>query len=70
MSRSITAVAGDIRHGNSGGPAIDRKGRVQATIFAARIGASGGFGIPAAVVRRVLGSAGQRPVSTGACAAG
>ncbi len=70
VSRSITAVAGDIRHGNSGGPAIDRTGRVQATIFAARIGASGGFGIPADVVRRVLDSAGQRPVSTGACAAG
>jgi S1-C subfamily serine protease len=70
VSRSITAVAGAIRHGNSGGPAIDRKGRVEATIFAARIGASGGFGIPADVVRRVLDSAGQSPVSTGACAAG
>jgi S1-C subfamily serine protease len=70
VSRSITAVAGDIRHGNSGGPAIDRDGRVEATIFAARIGASGGFGIPADVVRRVLDSAAQRPVSTGACAAG
>lgn len=70
VSRSITAVAGNIRHGNSGGPAIDRQGRVQATIFAARIGASGGFGIPADVVRSALDSAGQRPVSTGACAAG
>lgn len=70
VSRSITAVAGDIRHGNSGGPAIDRDGRVEATIFAARIGSSGGFGIPADVVRRVLDSAGQRPVSTGSCAAG
>jgi S1-C subfamily serine protease len=70
VSRSITAVAGDIRHGNSGGPAIDRAGRVEATIFAARIGSSGGFGIPADVVRRVLDSAGQRPVSTGSCAAG
>jgi len=70
VSRSITAVAGDIRHGNSGGPAIDRAGHVEATIFAARIGSSGGFGIPADVVRRVLDSAGQRPVSTGSCAAG
>jgi S1-C subfamily serine protease len=70
VSRTITAVAGDIRHGNSGGPAIDRDGRVEATIFAARIGASGGFGIPADVVRSVLGSAAQRPVSTGSCAAG
>jgi S1-C subfamily serine protease len=70
VSRTITAVAGDIRHGNSGGPAVDRDGRVEATIFAARIGASGGFGIPADVVRRVLDAAGQRPVSTGSCAAG
>jgi S1-C subfamily serine protease len=70
VSRQITAVAGDIRHGNSGGPAIDRDGRVEATIFAARIGASGGFGIPADVVRRALDGAAQRPVSTGDCAAG
>jgi len=70
VSRTITSVAGDIRHGNSGGPAIDRNGRVQATIFAARIGASGGFGIPADIVRRVIDSAGQRPVSTGSCAVG
>jgi len=70
VSRTITAVAGDIKHGNSGGPAIDRQGRVEATIFAARIGASGGFGIPAEVVRRVVDSAGQRAVSTGSCAAG
>ena len=70
VSRQITAVAGDIRHGNSGGPAIDRTGRVEATIFAARIGASGGFGIPADVVQRAVDAAGQRPVSTGDCAAG
>jgi S1-C subfamily serine protease len=70
VSRSITAVAGDIQHGNSGGPAIDRDGHVESTIFAARIGSGGGFGIPADVVRRVLDDAGQRPVSTGACAAG
>ena len=70
VSRTITAVAGEIRHGNSGGPAIDREGRVESTIFAARIGASGGFGIPSEIVRRALDSAAQRPVSTGACAAG
>jgi uncharacterized membrane protein required for colicin V production len=70
VSRTITAVAGTVKHGNSGGPAIDRRGRVEATMFAARVGASGGYGIPASVVEPVLASAGQRPVSTGDCAAG
>jgi S1-C subfamily serine protease len=69
VSRTITAIAGRVRHGDSGGPAIDRDGRVQATVFAARIGSSGGYGIPGTIVERALGGA-QGPVSTGACAAG
>jgi hypothetical protein len=68
VSRTITAVAGDIRHGDSGGPAIDATGAVESTIFAARVGASGGYGDPASVVRRVLASAGTARVSTGSCA--
>jgi S1-C subfamily serine protease len=70
VSRSITALAGTLRHGNSGGPAIDRQGRVQTTVFAARVNSSGGFGVPTAVVERALDGAGQEPVSTGACAVG
>jgi S1-C subfamily serine protease len=54
VSRRITAVAGSVKHGNSGGPAIDKAGRVESTVFAARVNASGGFGIPADVVERVL----------------
>ena len=69
VRRLITAVAGRLRHGNSGGPAVDRLGRVQATIFAARIGSKSGFGIPAAVVQNEVGRAQTRPVSTGDCAA-
>jgi uncharacterized membrane protein required for colicin V production len=68
VSRTITALAGDIRHGDSGGPAIDDTGAVESTIFAARVGASGGYGDPASVVRRVLASAGTAAVSTGSCA--
>ncbi len=68
VSRTITAVAGNVRHGDSGGPAVDRSGAVQSTIFAARIGAASGYGVPASVVRRVLDSAASGPVSTGACA--
>jgi uncharacterized membrane protein required for colicin V production len=70
VPRTITAVAGSVRHGDSGGPAIDANGAVEATIFAARIGSSGGYGVPASVVRRVLDSAGTASVSTGNCASG
>jgi uncharacterized membrane protein required for colicin V production len=70
VSRTITAVGGDVRHGDSGGPAIDANGAVEATIFAARLDAPGGYGVPVSVVRPVLDSAGTRPVSTGACASG
>ena len=69
VSRTITAVAGVIRHGNSGGPAIDLRGRVETTVFAARLNASGGFGVPTSLVERALAST-QPRVSTGGCAAG
>jgi S1-C subfamily serine protease len=62
----ITALRGLVRHGNSGGPAVDGAGRVEATIFAARIGTRDGYGIPAGPVRAALAKA-KRPVSTGSC---
>ena len=64
--REVTALAGLIRHGNSGGPAVDAAGAVEATVFAARIGAKGGYGVPDAPVRAALRRA-KGPVSTGAC---
>jgi S1-C subfamily serine protease len=67
VQRTITSLAGTIRHGNSGGPAIDTQGRVELTVFAAKVGEDGGYGIPTEVVRNVLASA-QGPVSTGDCA--
>jgi S1-C subfamily serine protease len=67
VQRTVTSLAGTIRHGNSGGPAINALGRVELTVFAARIGGDGGYGVPTKVVRRVLASA-AGPVSTGACA--
>jgi S1-C subfamily serine protease len=67
VQRTITSLAGKIRHGNSGGPAIDTGGRVELTIFASRIGEEGGYGVPAEVVRKAL-SAARGPVSTGDCA--
>jgi uncharacterized membrane protein required for colicin V production len=67
VARTITAVAGTVRHGNSGGPAIDGNGAVEATIFAARVGAPSGYGVPASLVRSALDSAGGAAVSTGSC---
>lgn len=64
--REVTAVSGLVRHGNSGGPAVNASGAVETTIFAARIGARAGYGIPAGPIRRALARAG-RPVSTGSC---
>jgi S1-C subfamily serine protease len=68
VARTITAVAGHVEHGNSGGPAVDTQGRVQSTIFAARLGTSSGYGVPASIVRDDLAKAGTQAVSTGACA--
>jgi S1-C subfamily serine protease len=64
--REVTALSGLIRHGNSGGPAVNESGQVEATVFAARIGSTGGYGVPAAPVRTDLARA-KRPVSTGSC---
>jgi uncharacterized membrane protein required for colicin V production len=68
VSRTITAVAGRVEHGNSGGPAVDARGFVRTMIFAARIGAPVGYGVPTSIVGRELRAVAQRPVSTGACA--
>lgn len=70
--RSITALRGHVRPGNSGGPMIDAAGEVVATVFAAITGASsgqGGFAVPNALVRKQLAVAGSRirPVGTGQC---
>ncbi len=70
--RSITALRGRVRPGNSGGPMIDEHGQVVATVFAALTGTTraGGFAVPNRIVRRELRTvpAGDAPVATGACA--
>jgi S1-C subfamily serine protease len=69
VSRTITAVGGHVRHGDSGGPAVDAQGYVQTMIFAARIGTAVGYGVPVGVVLHAARTA-QAPVSTRGCAAG
>ena len=68
VERSMTALRGLVRPGNSGGPMVDGDGRVVTTIFAATTrGPRGGYGVPNQVVRRALADA-AGPVSTGPCA--
>jgi uncharacterized membrane protein required for colicin V production len=68
VARSITAVSGKVEHGDSGGPAVDRAGRVETSIFAARLGSASGYGVPSSIIRSDLAHAATHRVSTGACA--
>jgi uncharacterized membrane protein required for colicin V production len=67
VTRAITSLGGRVRHGDSGAPAVDGRGAVQSTVFAARLRSVGGYGVPDTVVRAALNSA-RGPVSTGDCA--
>jgi S1-C subfamily serine protease len=69
VERTIVALRGSVRSGNSGGPLVDGGGRVVGTVFAATTsGVPGGFAIPAEDVRDAVARA-SAPVSTGACTA-
>jgi hypothetical protein len=68
VERTITSLRGQVLPGNSGGPVVDRAGRVLATIFAAATGRQRtGYGVPDSLVRDALGEA-RGPVDTGPCA--
>jgi hypothetical protein len=69
VRRTITAIRGQVRQGNSGGPMVDGRGRVVTTIFAATVadGGRSGYGVPVPIVRDALNRAGG-PVDTGPCA--
>ena len=68
VQRRLTSLRGVVRSGNSGGPMVDGKGRVVATIFAATTsGPRGGFGVPNSVTKKVLAGA-REPVAPGPCA--
>jgi S1-C subfamily serine protease len=67
VERTIVALRGSVRSGNSGGPLLDARGRVVGTVFAATTsGPPGGFAIPAEDVRAALGAS-VAAVSTGTC---
>ncbi len=67
FQRSMLTLRGKVQHGNSGGPLLDREGRVLGTVFAATTeGPEGGLAIPNKIVRRIAeGAAGE--VDTGPC---
>ena len=70
IRREMSSIRGHVRSGNSGGPAVDRHGRVLATLFAATTGGTaGGYGVPNDAVRAALGRS-SSPVGTGPCTAG
>jgi S1-C subfamily serine protease len=66
VAREITSLRGRVRHGDSGGPAVDSSGAVQVTVFASRVGGGAGFAVPSQLVQRDLKKA-RGPVSTGNC---
>lgn len=67
VDREITALAGSVRSGNSGGPLVDPQGRVIGVVFATTTsGSPGGFAIPAELVKAAVRGA-EDPVSTGPC---
>lgn len=73
VQRAIAALRGKVRPGNSGGPMVDARGEVLATVFAALTGtpSAGGFAVPNTLVRDDLRRAAARrgaAVSTGPCA--
>jgi S1-C subfamily serine protease len=75
VQRSVEALRGLVRPGNSGGPLVDAAGQVVGTVFAALTGTSGtsngnGLAIPNRLVRSQLARAESRSgtVSSGRCA--
>jgi len=69
VERTIVAMSGTVRSGNSGGPLVDPRGRVVGTVFAATTGGpAGGFAIPAEQVREALRHTADE-VDTGPCTA-
>jgi S1-C subfamily serine protease len=67
VTRQLTALRGDVRSGNSGGPLVDGNGRVLGTVFAATTqGKPGGYAVPNGVVAGALSDS-TGAVSTGPC---
>jgi S1-C subfamily serine protease len=67
VRRQVTAIRGAVEPGSSGGPGIDAQGRVRTTVFARRPRETGGYGIPIALVQKLVAQARSRPVAATDC---
>ena len=65
--RAVVPLRGALAPGSSGGPAIDRSGRVAAMVFGLRAG-GGGVGVPVAPIERALAAPRAGVADTGPCA--
>ena len=65
--RRVVPLRGKVRHGESGGPVVDRRGRVVAMIFGGTRGGQDGFAVPVDTVLDALEEPLQ-PVDAGPCA--
>ena len=66
VRRQMTTIRGAVQPGSSGGPGVDAQGHVRTTVFARRPRETGGYGIPADLVRKVLTQVGK-PVASTSC---
>ena len=66
VRREMTTIRGAVQPGSSGGPGVDAQGRVRTTVFARRPRETGGDGLPADLVRKVLAQVGK-PVAATSC---
>jgi len=67
VRRAITSVTASVSPGDSGAPAVDGAGAVEATVFARSGGVLGlAYAVPSSIVRSALARAGG-PVSTQGC---
>ena len=64
--RVVVPLRGDVQPGESGGPVVDRRGRVVAMIFGGTRQGRGGYAVPVDLVIQVAGER-LRGVSTGPC---
>jgi S1-C subfamily serine protease len=64
--RVVVPLRGDVQPGESGGPVVDRRGRVVAMIFGGTREGSGGYAVPVELVEQAAAER-LRPVSSGPC---
>ena len=67
VQRTVVPLRGSVRHGDSGGPVLDWRGRVAAMMFAAAETGGGGYGVTVADIEQALGSMAPS-ANTGPCA--